>query len=191
MKATLLALLSLTSITLAGESVVVPPTPSPSPVSLTELENLGKTILNSGGLAIAVYPSVMLGTLSEGSKATDRYGFGVAGFYPVSQYAFVGGRIDWISGKLWAPSATIGARYTVDKLPFKPTFFTMGGLVYTVSGAGVDTHSVGAITGLGAIVNLKHSQDGNFTLDAFIEGEKWTNLPGEILHFGLAGGLKF
>lgn len=190
MKTILLAFLSLSSFAFAGETVVLP-SPTPTPITINEIENLGRTILNSGGLAIAVYPSVMLGTLPAGSKASDRYGFGMAAFYPVAEYAFVGGRLDWISGKLWAPSATIGARYTVDKLPLKPTFFTMGGLVYTVSGAGVDTHSVGAITGLGAIVNLKHSQDGRFTLDAFIEGEKWTNLPGEILHFGLAGGLKF
>lgn len=161
------------------------------PFSKSWVEDVGKSILNSGGLAVAVYPSVMLGALPEGANAKDRFGFGVAGFYPIAEYAFVGGRLDYISGKLWAPSATLGARYTVQQLPFHPTFFTMGGLIYTVSGAGVDTHSVGAITGLGMIANLLESKDGKFSLDAFIEGEKWTNLPGEILHFGIAGGYKF
>jgi hypothetical protein len=170
------------------DKTVVAPTP---PTTITELENFGQTILHSSGLAVGVYPSVMLGTLPAGSKATDRYGVGGVILYPVSEYAWVGLRLDYISGSFWAPSATLGARYTLKNLPMKPTFFTTGGLVYAVSGAGIDTHSVGAIAGLGVIGNIITSKDGRYSLDAFVEGEKWTNLPGEVLHFGLAGGIKF
>jgi len=174
----------------AGGPTVLPDAPTP-PTDQSSLVNFGETILHSGGLAVGVYPSVMLGTLPVGSKATDRFGGGIFALYPVAEYAYVGLRLDWISGALYAPSATIGARYTLDKVMFKPTFFSTGGLVYTVSGAGVSTKSVGAIAGLGVIGNLKTSKDGRYTLDVFIEGEKWTNLPGEVLHFGLAGGFKF
>ncbi len=189
MKTTILTLLLAVITAFAQDkTVITPPTP---PTTITELENFGQTILNSSGIAVGVYPSVMLGTLPAGSKATDRYGLGAVVLYPVAQYAWVGLRLDYISGALYAPSATLGARYTLDKVPLKPTFFTTGGLVYTVSGAGVDTHSVGAIAGLGVIGNIITSKDGKYSLDAFIEGEKWTNLPGEVLHFGLAGGVKF
>ncbi len=188
MKTIILSLLVSITTAFAQDKTVVAPTP---PTTITELENFGQTILNSSGVAVGIYPSVMLGTLPAGSKATDRYGLGGIILYPVAQYAWVGLRLDYISGALYAPSATLGARYTLDKIMFKPTFFTTGGLVYTVSGAGVDTHSVGAIAGLGVIGNILTSKDGKYSLDAFIEGEKWTNLPGEVLHFGLAGGIKF
>lgn len=161
------------------------------PGTLSGLENLGQTILHSGGLAVGVSPSVMLGSLPAGSSAKDRFGYDIFAFYPVAQYAYVGLRLDYIGSKFYAPSATLGARYTLEKLPLKPTFFTTGGLVYTVSGAGIDTNSVGAIAGLGVIANLRTSKDGRYTLDIFVEGEKWTNLPGEILHCGFVGGIKF
>lgn len=176
-------------ISFAGTPIAVP---APTPFTdSTAAESFAETIFHSGGLAVGAYPSVMLGTLPANSKAKDRFGGGIFALYPVAQYAWVGLRLDWISGALYAPSATLGARYTLEKLPLKPTFFTTGGLVYTISGAGVDTKTVGAIAGLGVIGNLKTSKDGNKTLDIFIEGEKWTNLPGEILHFGIAGGIKF
>lgn len=188
MKTLILALLTIASIAVAQDKTVVSPLP---PQDFSAIENFGQTLLHSSGVAVGFYPSAMLGKLPEGSKATDRYGAGGFILYPVSQFAWVGLRLDYISGHLWAPSATLGAKYTLDKLPMRPTFFTVGGLVYSVSGAGVSNDSVGAIAGLGVIGNIKTSNDGRYTLDVFLEAEKWTNLPGEIVHGGLMGGIKF
>lgn len=155
----------------------------------TTIENFGQSILNAHGFSVAAYPSVMLGDLPVGSKATDRYGFGLAAYYPVAKYAYAGLRLDYISGNFWATSATLGARYTVDKLPFRPTFFTVSGLGIPLEGAGNANRTLGVVNGLGVIVNIKTWD--RYSFDAFIEGEKATNLPGETIHFGAVLGVKF
>jgi hypothetical protein len=182
---TLIAILTACSISaFAGTTEMVT---EPTPAQVTWVENFAQSILNSSGLSIAAYPSYGR-DLNIGGTAHP-FGFGIAAMYPVSQYAFAGMRLDYLNGNFWAPSATVGAKYTVKNLPFSPTVFTVGGLIMPLSGAGDATKSVGAITGIGFDANILHR--GNYSLDLFIEGEKWTNLPGTILHFGLAGGVKF
>lgn len=169
----------------AGSDAAQPAPTSTPPVNW--VDTFAQSILNSSGLSIAVYPSY--GRDLKIGDTSHPFGFGIAALYPVSQYAFAGLRLDYLAGNFWAPSATVGAKYTVTKLPFKPTVFTVGGLIMPLSGAGDATKSVGAITGIG--LDIPFIQHGNYSLDAFVEGEKWTNLPGTILHFGAAGGVKF
>lgn len=172
---------------LVSASVIAGTDPAPVPVAW--YESLAGSILNSKGLALAAYPTYGRDIVANGNK--NPWGFGLALLYPVADYAYAGLRLDYLGGEFWAPSVTVGAKYTVDKLPGKPTVFTVGGLVIPLADAGDQSKVVGAIAGVGMTVNLLHSKDGRFTLDAFIEAEKWTNFDGVILHPGIAGGAKF
>lgn len=173
----------------AGEMVVNAPHPVGPPVTATWYDSLADSILNAHGLALAVYPTYGRDIVANGQR--NPWGFGIAAMYPVAQYAYAGLRLDYLGGQFWAPSVTVGAKYTVDKLPFKPTVFTVGGLVIPLADAGEQNKSVGAIAGVGLNANIYHSKDGTFTLDAFVEGEKWTNFKGVIIHPGIAGGWRF
>lgn len=151
--------------------------------------DLLQTLMAAHSASIAVYPSydpyIKVGGVSK------PFGFGMALLYPVSDYAFVGGRVDFLGNSFWAPSAVVGAKYTLDKLPLKPTVFTVAGIIMPLGGAGAQNNVAGAITGLGATATLYKSKDDTFSVNAFIEGEKWTNFEGVIVHPGIAGALKF
>lgn len=165
----------------AGEPAEQPP--------VVWYDSLAQSILNSKGLAFAAYPTYGRDIVANGNR--NPWGFGLALLYPVADYAYAGLRLDYLGGQFWAPSVTVGAKYTVDKLPGKPTVFTVGGLVIPLADAGDQSKQVGAIAGVGMNVNIAHSKDGRFTFDAFIEAEKWTNFDGVIIHPGVAGALKF
>lgn len=183
MKKLIVLLLTVSSL-VAGEA----PPEIPQPVKW--VTTFADSILNSQGLVLAVYPSYARDITVDGNPRP--FGFGMAALYPVSQYAFAGMRLDYLAGSFWAPSATVGAKYTVDKLPFHPTVFTVGGLIIPLSGAGDKTYSVGAITGIGVDCNLWKSDDKRTMIDVFIEAEKWTpTFPGVVIHFGVGGGWKF
>lgn len=184
---TLLALLLLGSIAFAGETVVQP-SPTPSPQNWYS-EDFFQTLFNARAASVVVYPSVGLDIKVNG-KSTP-FGFGMAVLYPVSEYAFAGGRLDFLGGNFWAPSAVVGAKYTLKNLPFTPTVFTVGGLIMPLGGAQENNHVVGAITGVGATAEFWKTSDGKFSIHGFIEGEKWTNFDGSILHFGVGGAYKF
>lgn len=168
----------------AGEPV----TTTTSPAWFKD-ESLLQTIFAAHAVSVAVYPSYDPYITVGGVKKP--YGFGLSVLYPINEYTFAGGRIDFLGNTFWAPSAVVGAKYTLKNLPLQPTVFTVAGLIMPLGGAGTENRVVGAITGMGATVTLWQSKDGNFTVNAFIEGEKWTNFEGAIIHPGIAGGLKF
>lgn len=159
----------------------------PSQPWFADSGSLIQGLMAARAASIAVYPSydpyIKVGGVNK------PFGFGMALLYPVSQYAFVGGRIDFLGNSFWAPSAVVGAKYTLDNLPLKPTVFTVGGIIMPLGGAGSQNSVAGAVTGLGVTATLIHR--GNFTLNAFVEGEKWTNFDGTIIHPGIAGSLSF
>ncbi len=183
-KLTLLSLL-IASAAFSGTEVA-PPTIIPTPV-----ENVIESIFNSKSLALAVYPSYGRDIVVNGKS--NPWGFGAALLYPVAEYAYAGIRLDYLSGQLWAPSATVGAKYTLKNVWSKPTIFSVGGLVYTANQlrSGEQTSSVGAIAGIGIEDIVWQDKSGAYSFSLFAEGEKWTNLPGTILHVGVAGGVKF
>lgn len=175
---------SQTSI-VTDKNVVVPEVPR----SLSGLEAFGQTLFNAGAASVAIYPSydpyITVGGVSK------PWGFGAAILYPVSQYAFAGLRLDYLTDHFWAPSAVAGAKYTLKSWPFTPTVFTVGGIILPVAGAG-DANSVAeGIAGLGVTATFYQSKDGRFSFNGFIEGEKWTNFKGVIVHPGVALAIKF
>lgn len=165
------------------------PVTEPTAPWYTSGGDLFQSLLAAHSASIAVYPSydpyIKVGGVNK------PFGFGMALLYPVSEYAFVGGRIDFLGNSFWAPSAVVGAKYTLKNIPLQPTVFTVGGIIMPLGGAGGQNNVAGAITGLGATATLYHSKDGTFSVNAFIEGEKWTNFEGVIVHPGIAGALKF
>lgn len=170
-KQILIVLLSATSV-LAGPE----PTPPPLPTLPPWVDELAGNIFSARAVSVAISPSIRAGN----------YGFNLSVLYPVSEYAFAGIRLDLLDHNFTAPSAVIGAKYTLQNVPMKPTVFTVGGLVMAVAGAGEQNHVVGAVTGVGASAVLWHTKDGRFGLNAFIEGEKWTNFTEPVIHPGLA-----
>lgn len=167
----LIAILLFASSALAGtEAVPVAPT-IPAWV-----DQLAGNIFSARAVSVAVSPSIRAGN----------YGFNISALYPLSEYAFAGIRLDMLDHNFTAPSAVVGAKYTLKNVPFKPTVFTAGGLVMAVAGAGEQNHVVAATTGIGASATLWHSKDGHFALNAFIEAEKWTNFTEPVYHPGLA-----
>jgi hypothetical protein len=139
--------------------------------------------------SLAIYPSydpyIKVGGVNK------PWGFGAALLYPVSDYAFAGVRVDFLGNTFWAPSAVIGAKYTLKNLPLTPTVFTVAGLIMPLGGAGSQTNVANAVTGIGATAVLFHDGNDTFSVNAFIEGEKWTNFDGVIVHPGIAAAIKF
>jgi hypothetical protein len=139
--------------------------------------------------SLAVYPSYDPYITVGGVKKP--WGFGAALLYPLSDYAFAGVRLDFLGSTFWAPSAVVGAKYTLKNMMFTPTVFTVGGLIMPLGGAGTQNREVNAVTGIGVTAVLWKDKTGNFSANAFIEGEKWTNFDGAILHPGVAVAIKF
>lgn len=140
------------------------------------------------GLAVAIYPSYAPDVTVDGKRAP--FGFGVAALYPVlSDHTFVGGRIDYLAGSFWAPSATVGAKGDFQLFGKNCTAYAIGGTVVPLAGAGQKNGDFGAI--YGGFLNCNLITKGNFTFSAFGGGEKWSNLPGFILHVGLAATVGF
>jgi hypothetical protein len=139
--------------------------------------------------SFAVYPSydpyIKVGGVSK------PFGFGAAFLYPVSDYAFAGVRVDFLGNTFWAPSAVVGAKYTLHNLPLTPTVFTVAGLILPLGGAGDQNKVANAVTGIGATAVLYHDSNDTFSVNAFVEGEKWTNFSGVIVHPGIAAAIKF
>jgi hypothetical protein len=159
------------------------------PAWLSGAENLAQTIFAARAASLAVYPSYDPYIAVGGVKKP--WGFGASLLYPVSNYAFAGVRLDFLGNSFWAPSAVVGAKYTLQNVPTTPTVFTVAGLIMPLGGAGDQNRVAGAVTGVGATFSLYHSRDGNFSINAFVEGEKWTNFEGVIVHPGIAGAIKF
>ena len=164
------------------------PEASPPPSSeTTVLQSLGG-LFAARQASFAIYPSwdpyITVGGVSH------PYGFGAALLYPVSDYAFAGVRLDFLGSTFWAPSAVVGAKYTLKNIMFTPTVFTVGGLMMPLGGAGTQNREVSAVTGIGATAVLWRRGD-NFSFNAFIEAEKWTNFDGAIVHPGIALAIKF
>src|SRR5438105_12938610 len=129
----------LIGLTLAFSAFAQTPTPTPtvvdkdvvitenSPSWLTGAEGLAQTIFAAHAASLAIYPSwdpyITVGGVRH------PYGWGAALLYPVSEYAFAGVRLDFLGNTFWAPSAVIGAKYTVKSLPLTPTFFTVAGII--------------------------------------------------------------
>lgn len=152
------------------------------------VESLAQSIFNSGGLILAAYPTIHI----DPKAGSHDFGYGLAALYPVGTNAFAGLRLNYLSGNFWAPSATVGAKYVLTKVPSKPTVFTVGGLVMPLSGAGQDNKTVGAIAGVGLdIPILRDKVNNRWTIDVVLEAEKWTNIPGYEVNIAIAGGYKF
>jgi hypothetical protein len=182
---TLLAVIAslIATACFAGSPAVVPPDNTQ-----TILGDLGG-LFASRQASIAFYPSydpyIKVGGVAK------PWGFGAALLYPVSDYAFAGARLDFLGNTFWAPSAVVGAKYTLKNMMFTPTVFTVGGLIMPLGGAGAQNRDVNAVTGIGATAVLWKDKAGNFSVNAFIEGEKWTSFDGAIIHPGIAAAFKF
>jgi hypothetical protein len=179
----LFALLLVSSPCFAGTEAA-----GPSANTQTLLGDLGG-LFAARQASLAVYPSYDPYITVGGVKKP--WGFGAALLYPVSDYAFAGVRLDFLGSTFWAPSAVVGAKYTLKNMMFTPTVFTIGGLIMPLGGAGTQNREVNAVTGVGVTAVLWHDKAGNFSANAFIEGEKWTNFDGAIIHPGIAVAIKF
>lgn len=157
------------------------PEPQPSAALPPWVDELAGNIFSARAVSVAVSPSI------HGHDV----GANISVLYPVSEYAFAGIRIDVLNHNFTAPSAIVGAKYTLQNVPLKPTVFTVGGLIMAIGGAGEENHVVGATTGIGASAVLWHSGDGRFGLSAFIEAEKWTNFTEPVYHPGLVFSGRF
>jgi len=202
MKLLIVSLFIATSV--FAQTVSNSPTPMPSPfgaspdvksvaevappTTVQELEQLGQVIFAAKSASLAIYPSYDPYITVGGVKKP--FGWGAALLYPVSDYAFAGVRIDFLGNTFWAPSAVVGAKYTLANFPMTPTVFTVGGLLVPVGGAGTENNTAEAVTGVGATLVL-WTDHQHFSINVFAEGEKITNFPGINTHLGLAGGVKF
>lgn len=149
-------------VTLAG------PEPALPPQKAVTIQSLATSIFEARAASFVISPALL------GSKI----GVGVAVLYPIGEYAFAGARIDILDGDYTAPSAIIGAKYTVKNFPIPfvkdVTFISYGGLYMPIGGAEEDNHEVAGVTGIGASATLWRIND-NFSLSGAIAGEKLTS----------------
>lgn len=152
---------------------------------------LGTGVSETKAVSVALYPGyapdLKLGGVSK------PWGGGVAVLYPVFEQGgegflsgFVGGRLDYLADKFWAPSATVGLQAKLRIYGVETTPFVIGGAIFPLGGAGDQNGEVGAIVGGGLSVNvLKFGKqaDGSYhgKLSLFYATEKWSNFDG-IIH---------
>lgn len=142
-------------------------------------------VSNARQLTLAAYPGWAPGLTVNGEK--KEWGAGMALLYPISANAFVGGRVDWLADRFWAPSATIGLQTDVllfNKLTVTP--FTIGGGIVPVGGSGEGNGELGAIVGAGIYSTVWHWRDSagkdKGGLSLFYAAEYWTVFDGVLIH---------
>lgn len=147
------------------------PVVSPTPITT---QSVITNIFTAKAASFVVSPALL------GSKV----GFGLAVLYPVGEYAFAGVRVDVLDGSYTAPSAIVGARYTVKNFPLPfvkdVTFLSYGGLFMAVGGAQEDNHVVQGVTGIGASATVWKINE-NFNLSVAIAAEKLTEQTSPII----------
>lgn len=170
MKTLLITLLLAPLMALAG------PAPAPAPITI---QSLASSIFEARAASFVVSPALL------GSKI----GFGLAVLYPIGEYAFAGVRVDVLDNNYTAPSAIIGAKYTVKNFPIPfvkdVTFLSYGGLYMAVAGASEDNHVVQGVTGIGASATVWKINE-NFNLSAAIAAEKLTDQSNPVIRPALA-----
>lgn len=158
----------IAAIILAPLATLAGPEPAPVPHKAITIQSLATNIFEARAASFVISPALL------GSKI----GVGVAVLYPVGEYAFAGARIDLLDGNYTAPSAIIGAKYTVKNFPIPfvkdVTFISYGGLYMPLGGAEEKNHEVAGVTGIGASATLWKIND-NFALSGAIAAEKLTS----------------
>mgnify|MGYP000618765843 CR=1 FL=1 len=146
-------------------------------------------------LTLAVFPNYAPGLTVDGARS--EWGAGAALLYPVpvsgvGDYAFVGGRIDYLAGAFWAPSVnlTLKADIQIAKVNFTP--FVLGGAIFPLDDISSDSvennRDVGAIVGAGVYTTFWKGKVLGFdsSLQAFFKYERWFNLDANIYSPGVA-----
>lgn len=183
---TIIAIIGL-SISLTAVSQTVAPPDAPPSVLPSWLNGF----LNSDAtsLTLALSPSYAPDLKVNG--VSKPWGAGLAVLYPVTDFGFVGARLDYLGGSLWTPSATVGLQYSKKVAGHQVTAFTVGGGILAAAGAGKQNGQVGAIYGGGIHANVMTFAGGRGSVDLFTEVEKWTIFEGLIYRFGAAATIHF
>jgi hypothetical protein len=146
---------------------------------------------DSKQLTVAAYPGYAPNlTLSDGTKAP--WGAGIALLYPVlSQYAFVGARVDWLANQFWAPSLNVTLKADVQLFNHTFTPFVLGGTIVPLGGAGDANREFGAIVGTGIYTTIWRPTEAT-SLQVFYAFEHWYNpLNCDVHRPGVAFTVKF
>lgn len=150
-----------------------------------------QSVSDSKEITLTVYPSYAPNlTLDNGRKAP--WGFGAAAMYPLgTDHLLVGGRIDYLADRLWAPSLTITPNVDVQLFGKNFTVFGIGGTVMPIAGAQSDNKDVGGVFGAGIYTTVwKPTEKTGLSLWGAYE--RWTPvLDTTILHFSAAFTIKF
>jgi hypothetical protein len=141
-------------------------------------------------ISFAVYPSYAPGIVK------DKWGIGVAALYPIApvtldNHAFTGLRLDYIGGKFFAATASVGAKADVQLFGHTFTPFVVTGAIIPIQGAGNANAEVGFIAGGGVTTTIWKSADGKKAVSLFGEVEHVTLFDGQIYHGGAAFTLHF
>jgi len=122
-------------------------------------------------LTFAAYPGYAPDlTLSDGTKAP--LGAGVALLYPVlTEYTFVGARVDWLGREFWAPSFNATVKKDVQLFEHNFTVFGMGGGIIPLGG-NVENRELGAIVGTGIYTTIWRPSE-KLSLQVFYAYEHW------------------
>lgn len=142
-------------------------------------------------LTFAAYPGYAPDlTLSDGTKAP--WGAGVALLYPVlSDYTFVGARLDWLGNEFWAPSLNATVKADVQLFGHNFTPFAFGGTIVPLGGAADDNRTFGAIVGTGIYTTI-WQPTANTSLQIFYAFEHWFEpLNTDVHRPGIAFTIKF
>lgn len=142
-------------------------------------------------VTVTVYPSYAPNlTLDNGRK--EPWGFGAAAMYPLlTEHLLVGGRIDYLADRLWAPSLTLTPNADVQLFGQNFTVFGVGGTVMPLAGAESDNKDVGGVFGAGIYTTVWKPTD-NTGLSLWAAYERWTPvLDATILHFSAAFTIRF
>lgn len=141
-------------------------------------ENLGGT-LHATNWTFAAYPTYA--PEAKNDKGLDaKWGGGIATLYNVSENVKTGMRVDYIGDKFFMPSANLQLQASITVFKLKATPFLIGGVAMPINGTGDGT--VAGIAGAGASVKIVSFKHGDFCLAGAVE--KWTNIKGNVYHFG-------
>ena len=125
----------------------------------------------------------------------NKYGGGLAAFYPVSEFFLAGLRLDYVDGGFYMPSGNATLQYRFQWKFIELTPFGYAGIGVPLSGAKIGDFTVPghvrdnngeptAILGYGVALRVYQTRD--LRLDLVIDREKWTGFPDYQYRCGLA-----
>jgi hypothetical protein len=182
---------------LTNLTVVPPQVTTNSPVTVASGINTILAAVEAGETNWFVIP---YGLYAPG--LSHRFGGGIAGMYPLSQYVITGIRLDWVNGGFWMPSGNATIQLPVKVFSWLTVVpFTFAGVGVPVSGATVGSVTVPgsvprdnngqptAILGYGGAIKVYSGSGFIKNVDIVGDSETWTGFAGQQYRFGAA--LKF